>query len=127
MKPVKQVLIVRKDLNMRKGKIGAQCAHASMGALLKLASREGDILTLKMPVAMKEWLEGRFTKVTLYVNSEEELDALAAKVKADSILHCLITDSGLTEFNGVPTKTVLAIGPEYSEIIDKYTGDLPLF
>ena len=36
----------------------------------------------------------------------------------------LVTDAGLTEFNGVPTKTCIAIGPNYSEKIDEVTGHL---
>lgn len=38
----------------------------------------------------------------------------------------LVTDSGRTEFGGVPTKTCLAIGPNKIEEIDKITGHLPL-
>lgn len=30
MSNVKQVLVMRKDLNCRKGKIASQCAHASL-------------------------------------------------------------------------------------------------
>ena len=38
----KQVIVLRKDLNMRKGKMVAQGAHASMAALLGTARREGE-------------------------------------------------------------------------------------
>ena len=42
------------------------------------------------------------------------------------IPNALITDAGLTEFHGVPTKTCLGIGPWESEEIDKITGELSL-
>lgn len=134
---VKQVLIVRKDLNMRKGKIASQCAHASMKVLLDSGSvnygEEGlggsrpDYLVIPLNhPALRTWLEGLFTKICVYVNSEEELLALYNKAKEQNILCSLITDAGLTEFNGVPTNTVVAIGPEYSSVLDEITGHLPL-
>ncbi len=44
----------------------------------------------------------------------------------DCLRYALITDAGRTEFHGEPTNTTLAIGPDYSEKIDKITGGLPL-
>ena len=132
-KQAKQVIVVRKDLNMRKGKIGAQVAHASMGALLKAFSRT------KMPMgglhlrahlfedsAAYAWLEGPFTKICVYVNTEQELLDLVRKAEYKNILHCLITDSGKTEFNGVPTITCAAFGPEWVDTLDELTKHLPL-
>lgn len=113
---IKQVILLRKDLKMRRGKEIAQGAHASMGACLK---------SMEDPIT-KAWLAGKFTKIALYVNSLDEM--LLYKEKADKLgcTTCLITDSGLTEFNGVPTVTALAIGPEPSFILDKITGHLVL-
>ena len=50
------------------------------------------------------------------------------KEEADNAgIEChLITDSGKTEFNGVPTNTCLAIGPDYVDEINKITGHLNL-
>jgi PTH2 family peptidyl-tRNA hydrolase len=133
----KQVLIIRKDLKMRRGKEIAQAAHASLGAILGLMTKSWDgdsrhynvsrVLEYRDDSAVGKWLEGPFTKVTLYVNSEEELVALETKAKEAGLIHCLITDSGRTEFNNVPTKTVLAIGPGWVEDIDKITIDLKLY
>lgn len=124
----KQVIVVRKDLNMRKGKIGAQVAHASMKAILDNCKKDlSDNLIFKMDDRSKPWLSGNFKKICVYVKSERELLELYSKVTEDpSILHGLILDSGLTEFGGVPTYTCLAIGPDKNEVVDKYTKDLPL-
>lgn len=113
----KQVIVIRKDLNMRKGKMIAQGAHASMAAY-KQADKEA--------AAFKEWDQGAFAKICLSVNSESDLmevysNALVAKLNVS-----LITDNGATEFHGVPTHTCLAIGPHYSEEIDPVTQRLPL-
>lgn len=117
--PMKQVIVLRKDLNMRKGKMVAQGAHASLGAILKNCQ-------LADSSDLREWLEGRFTKICVSVDSEEELLEIYQKARTAKLLCCLITDSGLTEFNNVPTKTAVGIGPGPEDKIDEITGDLQL-
>ena len=123
----KQVIVVRKDLNMRKGKIAAQASHASLGAILNNArTYEGNLIVNIENPAVQEWLTGRFTKVCVSVDSEEELldiynRAIEAKVNVK-----LIKDAGLTEFNGIATLTCLALGPDYPENIDPISGHLKL-
>ena len=75
---------------------------------------------------MNDWLNDKFTKVVVSVDSDEELMALNKALDETDIPHSLITDAGLTEFHGVPTNTCLGIGPYISEEIDKFTGNLPL-
>jgi len=123
----KQLIILRKDLNMRKGKMVAQGAHASMAVLLNMMTKINDRLNLDpMPQAMKEWLNGSFTKICVSVDSEEELLDVYTAAKAIGIPCSLIRDAGKTEFNGVPTYTAVAIGPDYPERIDPITKHLPL-
>jgi PTH2 family peptidyl-tRNA hydrolase len=129
----KQVILVRKDLNMRKGKMIAQGSHASMKVILDImrkykTSDKTTVYNLEFgeDSVLSEWLEGKFTKVCLGVNSKDELIEYYNKAKELSIPCSLIIDSGLTEFNGVPTETCVAIGPYYSEEIDKITGNLKL-
>lgn len=131
---------MRKDLNMRKGKMIAQGAHASLKVffdkminITKMHTLEdGFIVPPKSPKLVHftpeelEWVEGAFTKICVSVNSEQELTDIYVAAKMAKLNVALIEDSGLTEFNGVPTKTCLAIGPNYSEEIDKITGGLPL-
>jgi PTH2 family peptidyl-tRNA hydrolase len=118
----KQVIVMRKDLNMRRGKQISQGAHASLAVILDLLKTEQG---LEDPRA-KPWLEGKFKKVCVYVNSEKELLELYGKAKQSGILGSLITDSGLTEFHGVQTITCIAIGPDTEERVNSITGDLPL-
>jgi len=143
---VKQVIVMRKDLNMRKGKIAAQAAHASMKVFFDRMTKVfrddfviygKDINVKGAPVKgqfkieltpeMEHWKEGPFTKVCVYVNSEEELLDIVEKAKGSGLPVALITDSGKTEFNGVPTNTCCAIGPDLSEKIDEITGKLTLY
>lgn len=118
---IKQVIILRKDLNMRKGKMVAQGAHASMKIFF-------DYLKSNKPFTaeMNEWINGTFTKICVSCNSEDELlklynDALELNIPAS-----LILDSGKTEFNGISTHTAVAIGPDESSKIDQLTKHLSL-
>lgn len=137
----KQVIVIRKDLNMRTGKAIAQGAHASMGALLSCATKDyapeglgggGYLQGMYIDLyryntnALKDWLENSFTKITVYVNSEQELLEVLEKAKQAGLINCLITDNGATEFKGVPTITCCAIGPDYAENIDPITKHLKL-
>jgi PTH2 family peptidyl-tRNA hydrolase len=123
----KQVIVMRKDLNMRKGKLIAQGAHASMGAILSLCKVDGDTLLLKMDDRVKPWLTGRFKKICVYVNSEQELLAIHNQAKTAGLVCSLIQDAGLTEFGGVKTYTAVAVGPDREDRIDEITKNLPLF
>jgi PTH2 family peptidyl-tRNA hydrolase len=138
----KQVIIVRNDLKMRKGKMSAQVAHASMNALLKSMSYEKVHMitsptensydeytrTLKYNEfsAMEQWLEGKFTKIVLQCDSLQHLESLHATAVSMK-LPCsdIIVDVGDTVFNE-PTATCFAIGPEFSDKIDTLTSSLKL-
>ncbi|MFY0252880.1 aminoacyl-tRNA hydrolase [Chitinophaga sp. 30R24] len=125
---VKQVIVMRKDLNMRKGKMIAQGAHASIAFLTKHATIEGYTLQthLRNPEEVTEWLTKGFTKICLSVDSEEDLERVYQQAVEDGLNATLIIDSGLTEFGGTPTKTCCAIGPNLNEAIDRITKDLKL-
>lgn len=129
---VKQVIVVRKDLNMRKGKMIAQGAHASMGAIISGAYKhDSDLdhsnnIMIPLDVDLDQWLSGAFTKIALCVNSEEELLTLHRVAIDKGLRHFLVRDSGKTEFDGVPTYTSLAIGPAKNEVINEITGHLKL-
>ena len=122
----KQVIVLRKDLGLRKGKMVAQGAHASMAALLSVASAEADAVCIPLTEAVRPWLTGRFTKVCVSVTSEEALLEVYQQAKDQGLICALIQDSGQTEFGGVPTYTAVAIGPDSAERIDLITGSLSL-
>ena len=138
-KKVKQVIVVRKDLKMPKGKIGAQVAHASLGSLLKLFNKKhfpDDRFKYELEFNENSyldlWLNGIFTKICLSVESEDEMIELYNtinkynEINKEKIPVCLIEDNGLTCFNGIKTKTCLGIGPFWSDEIDNFTKNLKL-
>jgi len=124
----KQVIVMRKDLGMRKGKMIAQGAHASLKVLLDtgVLDAAGARFTLPLDPALAAWLGGRFTKICVSVDSEAELDAVVERARAAGVPCALVVDAGHTEFHGVPTKTCCAVGPAWSDAVDAITGGLPL-
>lgn len=125
---IKQVIVIRRDLKMRRGKEIAQGAHASMAALLQgLTIDEDGAVRLQVWPEARQWLQGAFTKIAVKVQSEEELLAVRDKAVEAGIPHALIQDAGRTEFHGVPTYTALAVGPASAEQLAPVTGDLKLY
>src|SRR3954453_14471992 len=118
----KQVIVMRRDLGMRRGKEIAQGSHASMIWLALPIRQPGDTFT----EAERRWLGGAFTKVCVRADSEEELLSIVAKAREAGVLVQLCVDAGKTEFHGVPTPTCCAIGPDLPERIDPITGKLKL-
>jgi len=123
---LKQVIVMRSDLNMRKGKMIVQGAHASMKIFFDRVESINKKMCLNITQAMMEWMTGIFTKICVKVDSERELLEIREKAISLGLPVALIEDNGLTEFKGVVTKTCLAIGPDDSEKIDQVTGHLQL-
>lgn len=127
---IKQVIVMRKDLKMRKGKMIAQGAHASLKVFLDRAnlflnSPSKTVMSIDITPEMRTWLNSSFTKIVVYVNSEEELLSLHDKAKENGLPVALIKDLGFTEFKE-PTYTCFAVEPADAKAIDKITGHLPL-
>lgn len=119
---------------MRRGKEIAQGAHASLKAILEHKNikwhsmNEGDELVLLVHhgSALANWILGRFTKVCVRVDSEEELLQVHRDAEDAGLPCSLIKDAGLTEFNE-PTFTAVAVGPAWEDKVNKITGNLKLY
>lgn len=136
----KMMIVMRRDLKMRKGKIAAQAGHACIDAVLQALKKEDRMSDLEMSAdgmilktdgkptsPLCEWFNSGCTKVCVYVDSEKELLGIAEKAESRGIIAAVITDWGLTEFHGEHTKTCLALEPLPAEIADELTGNLPLY
>jgi PTH2 family peptidyl-tRNA hydrolase len=91
-----------------------------------LATRQGASFIIPLHERIEPWLTGRFKKICVSVNSEEDLLSPYEKAQSAGLMAALIRDAGLTEFGGVPTYTALAVGPDREDRVDQITGTLPL-
>ncbi|MEM0217585.1 MAG: peptidyl-tRNA hydrolase Pth2 [Candidatus Nezhaarchaeales archaeon] len=117
MMEFKQVIVVRRDLKMSRGKTCAQVAHASVSSLEETRKLK--------PEWVEMWLQQCQKKVVLGVQSVEELRNLEQEAKKLGIPCYLVRDAGLTELEP-GTITALGIGPAPSSLIDRVTGHLKL-
>ncbi|KAJ8067380.1 hypothetical protein OCU04_004731 [Sclerotinia nivalis] len=115
----KMVLVVRTDLGMTKGKIAAQCSHATL-ACYKTISRKDPNSSI-----LRRWEREGQAKVALQVKSEDELDTLQAKALSMGVVAEQIADAGRTQIAS-GSHTVLGIGPAPKSVIDQITGNLKL-
>lgn len=115
------VIVMRKDLNMTKGKLVAQGSHASLGLVLDMQKQTNE----KHQEILEKWLGESFVKICVSVKSLEELQSIHQEAINKGLMVKYITDNGLTMFKGQKTDTCLAI-LGYREEIDTITGHLPL-
>ena len=110
-------LIVRSDLKMSPGKIGAQCAHAAVICHTKAEKAK--------PEHLKAWLNLGQPKVVLRVGSQAEIEYLSKLASEKKVVNGLVRDAGRTEVLA-GTITVLGIGPDTKSAVDELTGKLKL-
>ena len=113
----KQVIVVRTDIKMSKGKIAAQAGHAAVSA--------AEYARKNRPEWWNPWINEGQCKIAVKVSSEKEILELEKKARMASLPIALIVDRGLTE---LPPETItcLGIGPAPSNKVDSITGNLRL-
>jgi PTH2 family peptidyl-tRNA hydrolase len=113
----KQVIVVRTDMDMSKGKLAAQACHASLGS--------SDIVREKFPRIWRSWRDEGGRKIVVGVDSKEELVEVSNSAGRLGIPKYLVKDMGLTE---IPpgSITALGLGPDSTQKIDKVTGNIRL-
>ncbi len=140
MNEPKQVLLIRRDLKMRRGKEGAQLSHASIAFITKRLRQpvtfwervrflfSGDVLSLlRFTAQERQWFCGPFIKIVLKAQDEESLLNVYDRARQAGLEAHLIRDAGRTEFDGIPTYTAVGIGPDSPDKIDPVTGEMELY
>ncbi|PWI49726.1 aminoacyl-tRNA hydrolase [Candidatus Heimdallarchaeota archaeon B3_Heim] len=115
---LKQVLILRKDLKMSKGKAAAQASHAAVSAAIKMMRQN--------PALFNKWWNGGQMKVVLAVESETQLEEIESRIRRSGVFVAKINDAGRTQLPP-GTTTALGIGPHNQLEIEKITSTLKLY
>ncbi len=140
-RPTKQVIVMRTDTDpkMRKGKMVAQGGHgvirflksrmhkSTWRALLQIlwnVVRGRGVYGLMPGMYHWMWDDDKEKKICLGADSLDQILDLQKRALAAGVEAHLITDSGITEFGGVPTETCLCLGPDFADKIDVLTADL---
>ena len=110
----KQVILIRQDLKLPKGKAAAQAAHASVEAVLRSEKDK-----------IKEWRANGSAKIVLKVENEKSLLKYNQIAKDSGLTTALITDAGRTVI-APGTRTCIAIGPDDENKINEITSQLKL-
>lgn len=132
---LRQMLVVRHDLKMRKGKYGAQAGHAPVmmmtdtpGAGFRTnATGKRELVVPDEDGSLEAWMLAGQKKVSVYVTSDEELQDLYSRASAAGLRCTMVVDAGHTEFKGQATRTILSIGPHPKAMVEPFTGHLPLY
>ena len=110
---IKQAIVVRTDLEMGKGKIAVQVAHASLSSAEIVKKHDNSLF--------KKWTLNGQAKVALKVQSLDELLEIQKNVKKKGIRRSL--SKRLTQIEE-GTITCLGIGPALTNEIDEITKEL---
>ncbi len=114
----KVVAVVRLDLDISRGKTAVQVAHAAV--MCALESR------VKAKPWFDRWIDGGQRKIVVKAQDLKALRELHARALRDGIVAVLVQDAGLTEVEP-GTVTCLGLGPAPDAVVDKVTGQLPLY
>ncbi|KAI1425625.1 PTH2-domain-containing protein [Xylaria sp. FL1777] len=121
----KLVLVVRTDLGMTKGKIAAQCSHATLACyktLSRSATRQPTSAEAKI---LQRWERLGQAKIAVQVKSQDELLTLMGKARSLGVTAEVIQDAGRTQIDP-GSLTVLGVGPAPKSLVDQITGGLKL-
>ncbi|KAJ5155181.1 hypothetical protein N7492_007984 [Penicillium capsulatum] len=115
---VKLVLVVRTDLGMTKGKIAAQCSHATLACYKYFLAHSPD-----SPI-LRRWERGGQAKIALQIKSEDEMLLLQAQAISLGLCARTIQDAGRTQIASGSTTVLGVLGPK--SVVDGVTGHLKL-
>ncbi|GGM68924.1 peptidyl-tRNA hydrolase [Thermogymnomonas acidicola] len=110
---LKMVFAVRRDLDLGKGKIAAQVAHAAVSCALRSMERQRD--------KFDEWMRQGQKKIVVKVPGIEDIIRIREKAASMGIIFEVVTDAGLTQTEP-GTVTCIGLGPDSSERLDTITG-----
>mmetsp|Transcript_24503 Transcript_24503/g.39544 ORF Transcript_24503/g.39544 Transcript_24503/m.39544 type:complete len:180 (-) Transcript_24503:31-570(-) len=114
----KLILCARNDLKMGKGKLAAQCCHATLG-VVRMIENENDELLLQI------WRNYGQPKIVTKLDSLSQLKEIKENATKNNIPTHVVCDAGRTQIPS-GSYTVLAVGPAPDNLLKGITGHLKL-
>eukprot|EP00483_Globobulimina_turgida_P006784 UN06796 len=115
----KLILCARKDLKMGRGKLAAQCCHATLGVVKKIENENDEIL-------LQVWMNYGQPKIVTKIESLSDLKEIKKKAIAANVPTYTVCDAGKTQIPS-GSYTVLAVGPAPDSVLDGITSHLKLY
>jgi PTH2 family peptidyl-tRNA hydrolase len=117
-KGAKMILCVNMLLKMNKGKIGAQCGHATLGLYKKIIGKK------KHEKMIEAWETNGQKKICAKIKDDGEMNLLISKAIDAGIEHYTVVDAGRTCVKA-GSRTILAL-IDYENRLNTITGRLKL-
>ncbi|ORD93741.1 PTH2 [Enterospora canceri] len=117
---LKMVFLVNNSLGMKKGKVISQCMHAYDGIVERVMENR------EIRGMYSKWKRSGCAKVVVKADVGAFNGIYSKLYEYDLINYVMITDAGRTQIKA-GSNTVIGIGPDYSEEIDRFTGECKLY
>mmetsp|Transcript_20002 Transcript_20002/g.31770 ORF Transcript_20002/g.31770 Transcript_20002/m.31770 type:complete len:180 (+) Transcript_20002:52-591(+) len=114
----KLILCARNDLKMGKGKLAAQCCHATLGVVKKIETEKDELL-------LQIWRNYGQPKIVTKVDSLSQLKEIRQNAGKANVPTYTVCDAGKTQIPS-GSYTVLAVGPAPDSVLDGITSHLKL-
>ena len=124
MKNVKQVIVVRKDLRLKRGKIASLAAHAAMQFIIdNNESERPDELQVKLSQQEIQWLKSSSTKDIVGIDSHDALSSLVLRAELNGVNVYSVFDKSCKP-DEIPQLLCAAFGPDEEDQIAEIIGSL---
>jgi PTH2 family peptidyl-tRNA hydrolase len=126
VKNIKQVIVIRKDLKLRRGKLASLVAHAAMQFILdNNESDRNDELRVKLSQQEIHWLKDSFAKEVIGVDSQDALSNLVLKAELNGVnVYSIFDKSSNIKPDEHPQLLCAAFGPDEEDQISEIIGSL---
>jgi peptidyl-tRNA hydrolase len=125
---IKQVILLRRDIRLRRAEAAALAAKASMSFISEgNESDRSDVVQIELSGIEAEWLLGNSTRIVLGVSSEDAIRKLLLKAEIQGISTYEILGSSRGKIDEGMQLIAASLGPDEGDKLDAITGNLKLF
>lgn len=125
---LKQVILLRRDMKLRRAEAAALASKASMTFIIEGdESDRGGSVKVDLSGIEAEWMLGSATRIVLGVASEESMRKLLLKAEIQGVSTYEITGVSDDKVDEGIQLIAASLGPDDGDKLDLITGNLKLF